>query len=94
MRKIVRLTESDLVRLVKRVINEQTVTGSTGNNTSVNTKLPPQCGTRGIEKMKLALNSGYLQKIEFDYKNNVAFFTTSDGGRECGVKINEFRGMF
>ena len=88
MKKTIRLTESDLTRIVGKILNEQPTADT------ANTKLPPLCGSKGIEQMKAALNGGDLEKIEFDYQNRAAFFSLKGQGRVCGVKIPDFMGMF
>jgi hypothetical protein len=88
MKKIVRLTESDLTRIVVKILNEQPTADTT------NTKLPPSCGSQGIQRVKSALSGGGLEKIEFDYQNGAAFFSLKGEGKVCGVKIQDFMGMF
>ena len=84
MKKTVRLTESDLTRIVGKVLSEQPES---------NGKIPA-CGSKGLDNMKSALNSGALEKIEFDYQNKVAFFNIKGKGRVCNVLIQDFMGMF
>lgn len=70
MKKIIRLTESDLIRLVKRVINEQT-TPSTGIGKSVAkelvTALSPMSNGKFIDDDAAALNSIKRLKNKADY---------------------------
>ena len=88
MKKTVRLTESDLTRIVAKILSEQPTADT------ANTKLPSACGSQGIQRIKSALSGGGLEKIEFDYQNGAAFFTLKGEGKVCGVKIQDFMGMF
>lgn len=88
MKKTIKLTELDLTRIVAKILNEQPTADT------ANTKLPSSCGSRGIQRIKSALSAGVLEKIEFDYQNGAAFFTLKGEGKVCGVKIQDFMGMF
>ena len=75
--KKVNLTESDLVRLIGRVLREQS------NGPVQPTPVPQEnrmsmCGTKGIEIMKLAIKKGGIRSINF-----------IDGGRAVNVHMPE-----
>ena len=96
MKKVLRLTESDLTRIVGKVLSEQPV-GPEGENTktqSTSKGLPPKCSGEGYGDMKGAFNAGALEKIEFDYQNKVVIFNVKGKGRFCGVRLQDFMGMF
>jgi hypothetical protein len=63
MKRIIRLTESDLVNLVKKVIKEQT-TGEMANAYPISLKANPSFGGSSEQQMKLLINSGYLQTTQ------------------------------
>jgi hypothetical protein len=85
MKKTVRLTESDLTRIVGKVLSEQPE--------SIGDVLA--CKNKGLSDIKSALNSGALEKIEFDYKGKGAAFIYMKGkGKLCGIKMQDFMGMF
>jgi hypothetical protein len=96
MKKTVKLTETDLTRIVGKVLSEQPV-GPEGENTntqSTSKGLPRKCTGESFGDMKGALNAGALEKIEFDYQNKAVFFSVKGKGRVCGVSIQDFMGMF
>lgn len=88
MKKTVRLTESDLVRITKRVINEQPE--------SIGDVLA--CDNKGLSNIKSALKAGALEKIEIDYSvgqgKGAAFIYIKGKGKLCGFKMQDFMGMF
>jgi len=68
MKKIIRLTESDLARIVKRVIRENDSDTPEKNNFEEHLqKVLEEVGDEGSERIYLALN-GYLYRILEDYK--------------------------
>jgi hypothetical protein len=85
MKKVIRLTESDLVRLVKRVINEQGTTGGptpppqpTNNVTFTVPTVPSNaksCGPKGVEDMKAAFRAKGITHLIPDRGYFVVFNT-------------------
>ncbi len=88
MKKTVRLTESDLTRIVGKVLSEQPE--------SIGDVLA--CNNKGLSDIKSALNSGTLEKIELDYSvgqgKGAAFIYIKGKGKLCGIKMQDFMGMF
>jgi len=88
MKKVIRLTESDLIRLVKRVILEQPTTPNPNNrqsdtqsNSNVTFTVPTvpsntkSCGPKGVEDMKEAFNAKGITHLIADRGYFVVFNT-------------------
>ncbi len=86
MGKIVRLTESDLVRLVKRVINEQ----STNNNENWHffADLKSQFIPKGFVEDKMANTYGVLQLTKGDDYNGIVIGINTRTG-ECNWAVSK-----
>ena len=76
--KKIRLTETELTNIVKRVINEQSI---------------PSCGDGGIKAMNSAFKAGALTKVEFDYGLGAAYVTDKNGAK-CAVGLSELKNIF
>ena len=99
MKKIVRLTESDLVRLVKRVINEQSENPNAGNDAKVQNLI--NAGYKVVPKFNLPDGEyelsgfGYTCYVNKDGKNTGYAYVTTGGirGSWSGKMINIVSGQ-
>lgn len=99
MKKSVKLTESDLLRIVKRVLNEQDVESTQVNQTSTDSSSLPDC----IEYIKnnakipesnrnMVGSSPMIQNVNIEYfidggPNNAGISIHSNGRRACWTKL-------
>lgn len=78
MKKFVRLTENDLIRIVKRVINEQ----PTDEN-------KPLCSQDNFKKVRALIKSGYNFTISVDPNNRKYIIVADESGMNCGCTREE-----
>ena len=99
MKKIVRLTESDMIRLVKRVITEQSENPNAGNDAKVQNLI--NAGYKVVPKFNLPDGEyelsgfGYTCYVNKDGKNTGYAYVTTGGirGRWSGKMINIVSGQ-
>ena len=96
MKKNVRLTESDLVRLVKRVINEQAEVENqeleTGSFTVPSIPSNTQrCGERGIQEMSKALQYGGITHMIPDNKQRGYIVVFNNQKKYCAATMGQLK---
>lgn len=87
MKKIVKLTESDMVKLVKKVVSEQQPfkpkPGVAGYGDS---PLPPECSERKYNEILDYIQMGYPFKIETISNEKEHVLWKPERGQSCGAK--------
>ena len=78
--KKIRLTETELTNIVKRVINEQS-------------SITPYCDTKGTKLMNLAFKKRGLTDVKLDNQSQQAYITNSNGDT-CRLPFDELKNIF
>jgi|688.fasta_scaffold221839_4 hypothetical protein len=96
MKKTVKLTETDLNRIIKRILNEQPeqeAQGEVASSSAITVPTIPQgtkfCGEGGVKLMKSAKNYGAITHIIPDNRNNYILFTSDK--KYCAATSEELK---
>ena len=82
MNRIVRLTESDLARIVRRAINEESIFNRSGSSSQ---SLPPNCTKAIMDKTTNKLTRASSGDYSYDREG---FLVLKNQGKEfCSIKM-------
>ena len=84
MKKVIRLTESDLIRVVKRIVNEQNETAE-ADNVLKNVDVATYCSASGVPPFV----SNILNKLPEDKRQNAKDFIKNFANAVTGKSIKE-----